>query len=238
VRRRQIVDAAYRCFAGRAATTMRNIYRGDLQRAPSSPSGGRDHRASFDLDLGRSRTFSPRRGAGPLGALVDLVGFFFGGSRRRPGSRGRVNVQGWGGRGRPTSTRALGRRWALGRSWRWSAGAEAASSIGSRRRRSARSPVPLLRAGATGRSTRTRLGRYSAAAKVLLRSAAPTETASARQTQAKSRRGTPMVRPIQRQPGSTLRRGLRRGSKRRVAFHGCSTRSRRWRRRHRPAPGP
>jgi TetR/AcrR family transcriptional regulator, transcriptional repressor of aconitase len=104
-RRRQIVDAAYRCFArkGFHQTTMRDIY----EEADLSPGAvynyfkGKDEiiRASFDLDLGRSQGILAEAmgSADPLGALADLVGFFFQGlAEAAEIGAGRVNVQGWG----------------------------------------------------------------------------------------------------------------------------------------------
>ncbi len=104
-RRRQIVDAAYRCFArkGFHQTTMRDIY----QEVGLSPGAVYNYfaskdeiiRASFDLDLRRSQDVfaAARESADPLGALVDLVDFFFRGlAEAAEIGAGRVNVQGWG----------------------------------------------------------------------------------------------------------------------------------------------
>lgn len=103
-RRRQIVDAAYRCFArkGFHQTTMRDIY----QEADLSPGAVYNYfaskdeiiRASFDLDLGRSQGVfaAAMESADPLGALADLIDFFFRGlAEAAELGAGRVNVQGW-----------------------------------------------------------------------------------------------------------------------------------------------
>jgi TetR/AcrR family transcriptional regulator, transcriptional repressor of aconitase len=104
-RRRQIVDAAYRCFARRGfhQTTMRDIY----QEAGLSPGAvyhyfdGKDEiiQASFDLDLRRSHDLlaAAKESSDPLGALTDLVEFFYHGLAEAAAlGAGSVNVQGWG----------------------------------------------------------------------------------------------------------------------------------------------
>jgi len=104
-RRRQIVDAAYQCFArkGFHQTTMRDIY----EQAGLSPGAvyhyfaGKDEiiEASFDLDYRRSVDLFDvaRRGDDPLKALNDLIEFFFRGlAAAATLGAGRVNVQGWG----------------------------------------------------------------------------------------------------------------------------------------------
>lgn len=104
-RRRQIIDAAYRCFAhkGFHQTTMRDIY----DEASLSPGAvyhyfdSKDEiiRASFDFDLHRSRdVFTAAQASDDaLRALDDLIDFFFYGVREAAGlGAGRVNVQGWG----------------------------------------------------------------------------------------------------------------------------------------------
>jgi AcrR family transcriptional regulator len=104
-RRRQIIDAAYRCFArkGFHQTTMRDIY----EEAHLSPGAvyhyfaGKDEivEASFDFDYERSleRFDAARASDDPLTALNSLVGFFFRGlDEAATLGAGRVNVQGWG----------------------------------------------------------------------------------------------------------------------------------------------
>ncbi len=104
-RRRQIIDAAYQCFArkGFHQTTMRDIY----DEANLSPGAvyhyfaSKDDiiQASFDFDYQRSRDVFDAAQASddPLRALHDLLDFFLQGLREAVGlGAGRVNVQGWG----------------------------------------------------------------------------------------------------------------------------------------------
>jgi len=104
-RRRQIIDAAYRCFArkGFHQATMRDIY----EEAGLSPGAvyhyfeSKDDiiRASFDFDYQRSvDLFSTAQGSeDPLKALADLFDFFSRGLQEAANlGAGRVNVQGWG----------------------------------------------------------------------------------------------------------------------------------------------
>jgi AcrR family transcriptional regulator len=104
-RRRQIVDAAYRCFArnGLHQTTMRDIY----QEASLSPGAvyhyfdSKDDiiEASFELDYQRSLDLfaTATEGGDPLEALDGLIDFFYLGLERAAAlGAGRVNVQGWG----------------------------------------------------------------------------------------------------------------------------------------------
>ena len=103
-RRRQIIDAAYRCFArkGFHQTTMREIY----EEADLSPGAvyhyfdGKDAiiRSSFEFDRERGQVEFARalEGADPLQALHAIVSHFFRGldSAAELGA-GRVNIQGW-----------------------------------------------------------------------------------------------------------------------------------------------
>jgi AcrR family transcriptional regulator len=104
-RRRQIIDAAYRCFArsGFHQTSMRDIY----QEAGLSPGAvyhyfaSKDEiiQASFDFDYLRSvdRFDEALASADPLAALTGLLDFFFQGLKGAAElGAGRVNVQGWG----------------------------------------------------------------------------------------------------------------------------------------------
>jgi AcrR family transcriptional regulator len=104
-RRRQIIDAAYRCFArkGFHQTTMRDIY----EEAGLSPGAvyhyfeGKHEiiAASFDFDYERSVALfeAARESQDPLGALSNLLSFLFRGLKDATAfGAGRVNVQGWG----------------------------------------------------------------------------------------------------------------------------------------------
>lgn len=104
-RRRQIIDAAYQCFArkGFHQTTMRDIY-DEANLSPGAVYHYFDSKdaiiqASFDFDYQRSRDlFDAAQASGDaLQALNDLIDFFFHGLRAaaRLGAS-RVNVQGWG----------------------------------------------------------------------------------------------------------------------------------------------
>lgn len=104
VRRRQIIDAAYRCFArkGFHQTTMRDIYR-EADLSPGAIYHYFDSKdaiiqASFDFDYFRSldRFEAAKQSAEPLQALTELIGFFFQGLKQAAElGAGRVNVQGW-----------------------------------------------------------------------------------------------------------------------------------------------
>ncbi|MCW5850663.1 MAG: TetR/AcrR family transcriptional regulator [Anaerolineae bacterium] len=104
-RRRQIIDAAYQCFArkGFHQTTMRDIY------AEAKLSAGAVYhyfdskeeiiQASFDFDYHRSRDLFTAAEASddPMQALSNLLDFFFQGLKGAAAlGAGRVNVQGWG----------------------------------------------------------------------------------------------------------------------------------------------
>ncbi len=104
-RRRQIIDAAYQCFArkGFHQTTMRDIY----EEAKLSPGAvyhyfaSKDEiiQASFEFDYERSRELlaAAIASADPMQALHDLIDFFFHGLQGAATlGAGRVNVQGWG----------------------------------------------------------------------------------------------------------------------------------------------
>ena len=104
-RRRQIIDAAYRCFPrnGFHQTTMREIY----DEAKLSPGAvyhyfsGKDEiiAASFDFDYQRSFDLfqAVLEGDDPLTALEVLLGFLFSGLKEASTlGAGRVNVQSWG----------------------------------------------------------------------------------------------------------------------------------------------
>jgi AcrR family transcriptional regulator len=104
-RRRQIIDAAYRCFArkGFHQTSMRDIY----EEANLSPGAvyhyfdSKDSiiRASFEFDLqrGRDHFAAAVSSDDPAQALLDLIDVFFHGLERAAAlGAGRVNVQGWG----------------------------------------------------------------------------------------------------------------------------------------------
>jgi len=104
-RRRQIIDAAYRCFArkGFHQATMRDIY----EEAGLSPGAvyhyfeSKDDiiRASFDFDYQRSVDLfsAAQQSDDPLKSLVDLFDFFSQGLEKAADlGAGRVNVQGWG----------------------------------------------------------------------------------------------------------------------------------------------
>ena len=104
-RRRQIIDAAYQCFArkGFHQTTMRDIY-----QETGLSAGAVYHyfdskeaiiQASLDIDYDRSRELFDAAIASedPLKALRDLLDFFFQGLKQAAAlGAGRVNVQGWG----------------------------------------------------------------------------------------------------------------------------------------------
>jgi AcrR family transcriptional regulator len=104
-RRRQIIDAAYQCFArkGFHQTTMRDIY-----QETGLSAGAVYHyfdskeaiiQASLDIDFLRSRDLfdAAVASADPLKALRELLGFFFQGLKQAAAlGAGRVNVQGWG----------------------------------------------------------------------------------------------------------------------------------------------
>lgn len=104
-RRRQIIDAAYQCFArkGFHQTSMRDIYR----QAGLSPGAVYHYfdskdaiiQASFEFDYERSRQLFEAAAAShdPLKALAELMDFFFQGLKGAAElGAGRVNVQGWG----------------------------------------------------------------------------------------------------------------------------------------------
>jgi AcrR family transcriptional regulator len=104
-RRRQIIDAAYQCFArkGFHQTTMRDIY-----QETGLSAGAIYHyfdskeaiiQASLDIDFDRSRDLFDAAVASdnPLLALRELLDFFFQGLKQAAAlGAGRVNVQGWG----------------------------------------------------------------------------------------------------------------------------------------------
>lgn len=104
-RRQQIIDAAYRCFArkGFHQATMRDIYE-EAKLSPGAvyhyfPSKDAIIQASFEFDYERSLALFAAATASdnPLGALTELIGFFFRGLERAAElGAGRVNVQGWG----------------------------------------------------------------------------------------------------------------------------------------------
>jgi len=104
-RRRQIIDAAFQCFArkGFHQTSMRDIY----QQAGLSPGAVYHYfdskdaiiQASFEFDYERSRDLFEAAAASddPLKALMELLDFFFQGLKGAAElGAGRVNVQGWG----------------------------------------------------------------------------------------------------------------------------------------------
>lgn len=104
-RRREIIDAAYQCFArkGFHQTTMRDIY----EEAKLSPGAvyhyfdSKDEiiQASFDFDYHRSRDLftAAEDSDDPLRALSDLLDFLFHGLKGAAAlGASRVNVQGWG----------------------------------------------------------------------------------------------------------------------------------------------
>lgn len=104
-RRRQIIDAAYRCFArkGFHQATMRDIY----EEAGLSPGAVYHYfaskhdiiAASFDFDYERSSELFAAAAASedPLGALVELLSFLVRGLKGAAELNApRVNVQGWG----------------------------------------------------------------------------------------------------------------------------------------------
>ena len=104
-RRRQIIDAAYRCFARRGVhqTTMRDIYR-EAELSPGAVYHYFDSKAeiieaSFDFDYRRSLDLFTAAGESddPLHALTDLLDFLFQGLKGAASlGAGRANVQGWG----------------------------------------------------------------------------------------------------------------------------------------------
>jgi len=104
-RRQQIIDAAYRCFAGKGfhQATMRDIY----EEAKLSPGAVYHYfsskdaiiQASFEFDYQRSLALfeSATTSDDPLNALTELIAFFFRGLEGAAElGAGRVNVQGWG----------------------------------------------------------------------------------------------------------------------------------------------
>jgi len=104
-RRRQIVDAAYRCFArkGFHQTSMRDIYK----EANLSPGAVYHYFESKDAIIQASFSFDLQRGLDqfdaaiasddPAKALLDLIDFFFQGLANAAAlGASRVNVQGWG----------------------------------------------------------------------------------------------------------------------------------------------
>lgn len=104
-RRRQIIDAAYRCFArtGFHQTSMRDIY----QEAKLSPGAVYHYfeskdaiiqaSFSFDLQRGRDQFVAATASDDPVQALLGLIDFFFQGLESAAAlGAGRVNVQGWG----------------------------------------------------------------------------------------------------------------------------------------------
>jgi AcrR family transcriptional regulator len=104
-RRRQIIDAAYQCFArkGFHQTTMRDIY-----QETGLSAGAVYHyfdskeaiiQASLDIDYLRSRDLFDAAVASddPLKTLRELLDFLFQGLKQAAAlGAGRVNVQGWG----------------------------------------------------------------------------------------------------------------------------------------------
>ena len=103
-RRRQIIDAAYQCFArkGFHQTSMRDIY----QEAGLSPGAVYHYfaskdaiiQASYEFDYERSRALfaAAAADADPLQALLGLLDFFLQGLKAAAElGAGRVNVQGW-----------------------------------------------------------------------------------------------------------------------------------------------
>lgn len=103
-RRRQIIDAAYQCFArkGFHQTSMRDIY----QEAGLSPGAVYHYfaskdaiiQASYEFDYERSRELfaAAAASADPLAALTGLLDFFLQGLKSAAElGAGRVNVQGW-----------------------------------------------------------------------------------------------------------------------------------------------
>lgn len=104
-RRRQIIDAAYRCFARKGVhrATMRDIY-AEANLSPGAVYHYFDSKeaiiqASFEFDYQRSIDLFEAAAASddPVKALGELLDFFFRGlaSAAELGA-GRVNVQGWG----------------------------------------------------------------------------------------------------------------------------------------------
>lgn len=104
-RRRQIIDAAYQCFArkGFHQATMRDIY----EEADLSPGAiyhyfrSKDEiiQASFEFDYQRSLDLfsAAKESDDPLAALSDLFDFFFRGLQGAATlGAGWVNVQSWG----------------------------------------------------------------------------------------------------------------------------------------------
>jgi AcrR family transcriptional regulator len=104
-RRQQIIDAAYRCFArkGFHQSTMRDIYE-EAKLSPGAvyhyfPSKDAIIQASFEFDYERSLALFEAATASddPLGALTELIAFFFRGLEGAAElGADRVNVQGWG----------------------------------------------------------------------------------------------------------------------------------------------
>ncbi|RIK26138.1 MAG: hypothetical protein DCC55_40215 [Chloroflexi bacterium] len=105
MRRQQIIDAAYQCFArkGFHQTTMRDIYT-EASLSPGAIYSYFDSKdeiiqASFVFDHQRSLDVfhAAKAGADPLKALEELLGFLFKGLKEAAAlGAGRVNVQAWG----------------------------------------------------------------------------------------------------------------------------------------------
>ena len=104
-RRRQIIDAAYQCFArkGFHQTTMRDIYE-EARLSPGAVYHYFDSKdqiieSSFDFDYERSVDLFNAAIASddPMSAIGDLLDFFLQGIKGAAAlGAGRVNVQGWG----------------------------------------------------------------------------------------------------------------------------------------------
>ncbi len=104
-RRRQIIDAAYRCFArkGFHQTTMRDIYE-EAELSPGAIYNYFDSKAeiieaSFDFDYRRSLELftAAEESTDPMKALDELFAFLFQGLKGAAElGAGRANVQGWG----------------------------------------------------------------------------------------------------------------------------------------------
>lgn len=105
MRRQQIIDAAYQCFArkGFHQTTMRDIYT-EASLSPGAIYSYFDSKdeiiqASFVFDHQRSLDVfhAAKAGADPLKALEELLDFLFKGLKEAAAlGAGRVNVQAWG----------------------------------------------------------------------------------------------------------------------------------------------
>ena len=105
VRRQQIIDAAYRCFArkGFHQTTMREIYEEARLSAGAVylyfESKAEIIQSSFDFDYQRSHALfeAARTSDDPLRALEDLLSYLLHGLKGASALEApRVNVQGWG----------------------------------------------------------------------------------------------------------------------------------------------